>query len=195
MTATAETIPAEIPAVVLFGRDETNKPHASCFTESEVAAAKRAAALMGMTLLPVSTDEQRALAAKVPRGRIFGTGRAFVPFIKAPLLQELESAAVKAGIDTKASRKARAWEPVGPREDAPNQPKHWDEIGVGSIVLAATPPKFLDWFECVVIAVEGDELRLAFCDWPHQPPFVRPRSEVGLLHPTYVPEPPLQAAE
>ncbi len=40
---------------------------------------------MGLRLLPVQTDMERALAAKVPRGRVFASGRAFVPFIKASL--------------------------------------------------------------------------------------------------------------
>jgi hypothetical protein len=78
---------------VVFGCDATGKPHASSFSQSEADLAEEAAKLMGLRLLPVRTDTERALATKVPRGRVFVSGRAFVPFIKAALLTELQAAA------------------------------------------------------------------------------------------------------
>ena len=98
MTAQAKPEPADAPALVVFGRDKGGKPHASAFTQSEAALATKAAELMGLRLLPVRTDTERALAAKVPRGRVFATGRAFVPFIKATLLTELQAAALNTGV-------------------------------------------------------------------------------------------------
>ena len=86
MTAQANASPNDAPALVVFGRDATGKPHASAFSQSEADLARKAAELMGLRLLPVRTDTERALAAKVPRGRVFATGWAFVPFIKATLL-------------------------------------------------------------------------------------------------------------
>ena len=53
---------------------------------------------MGLRLLPVRTDTERALAAKVPKGRVFASGRAFVPFIKASLFTELQAAALNSGV-------------------------------------------------------------------------------------------------
>jgi hypothetical protein len=38
---------------------------------------------MGMRVLRLDTDEQRALAAKLPEGRVFESGRAFVPSPKS----------------------------------------------------------------------------------------------------------------
>ena len=85
MSATTQTtIPeadASALALVVFGRDEAGKPHASAFDSSEAELAEKAAGLMGMRMLRIETDEQRDLAAKVPRGRVFASGRAFVPFV------------------------------------------------------------------------------------------------------------------
>ena len=193
MTALAETLSPEKPALVLFGRDEAGKAHASHFIDGEVPLARKAAALMGVSTLPLTTDAERELAAKVPRGRIFGTGKAFLPFVKAGLYEELQTAALKAGVPMPAQN-GRARGLPEERANVANQPTDWSTIAVGSIVLAASPPRYLDWFECVVIALEGDEVSLRYADWPDEPPFVRPRSELGLLHPTYQPEPPLDAA-
>ena len=55
------------------------QPQASHFIDGEVPLARKAAALMGVSTLPLTTDAERELAAKVPRGRIFGTGKAFLP--------------------------------------------------------------------------------------------------------------------
>jgi hypothetical protein len=44
-----------------------------------------------------------------------------------------------------------------------------------------------------VIALEGEDLFIVrYCDWPKEPPFKRRRVELGLLHPAYQPEPPLE---
>ena len=67
-------------ALVVFGRDGIGRPHASVFDRSEADLAEKAAGLMGTRVLRVRTDEQRELAAKLPHGRLFASGRAFVPF-------------------------------------------------------------------------------------------------------------------
>lgn len=193
MAAAAEPTTAEVPAVVLFGRDDAGKCHASHFAEREVAVAQRAAKLMGMSVLPLTTDDERALAARVPRGRIFGSGKAFAPFVKTALFQELQTAAVKGGHGAPPDGPNRRAKFVQPDATPPSkQPTSWDDIQVGAIVLAAVAPRYLDWAEVVVTDVENGDLRLRYCDWPTEPEFVRQRSEVALMHATYQPEPPLE---
>jgi hypothetical protein len=75
----------ETPALVVFGLDDTKRPHASAFGARQAELAEKAAGLMGMTALRLATAEQKALAAKLPRGRVFASGRAFVPFVRAGL--------------------------------------------------------------------------------------------------------------
>ena len=159
---------------------------------------------MGLRLLPVQTDTERALAAKVPRGRVFTSGRAFVPFIKAALFTVLQAAALNSGVKPlklltgPAARGASAPTPAVPLKTPKGigpvkQPCGWADIQVGSIVLGAAPPRRTEWYECLVIAVEGEDLfTLRYCDWPKEPPLKRRRVEIGLMHPAYTPEPPLE---
>ncbi len=53
---------------------------------------------MKLRLLPIRTEAEQALAARVPKGRVFASGRAFVPFVKAALFLELQTAALNSGV-------------------------------------------------------------------------------------------------
>ena len=198
MTTQAHPNLTDTPALVVFGRDATGKPHASAFTRSEADLAEKAAKLMGLRLLPVHTDLERALAAKVPRGRVFASGRAFVPFIKGSLFSELQAAALNSGVkplklltgpastgvtEPTPAVLVTAVKPLKGTGTAPvKQPCGWADIQVGTIVLGAAPPRRTEWFECLVIAVEGEDLFiLRYCDWPKEPPFKRRRVELGLM--------------
>jgi len=85
----AQAVPADAPAsepsVVVFGRDEAGKPRASWFDAESAELAVKAADLMQMRILRVETDEQKALARQLARGRVFARGRAFTPFAREPL--------------------------------------------------------------------------------------------------------------
>ena len=83
------TISSATPALVLFGRDQAGKPHASWFDAASVELAAKAAGLMSMRAVPVETDELREVAASLPRGRLFSSGRAFTPFVKGKLYERL----------------------------------------------------------------------------------------------------------
>src|SRR5215207_1727679 len=149
MTAQAHPNLTDEPALVVFGRDATGKPHASSFSQSEADLATKAPELMGLRLLPVRTDTERALATKVPRGRVFATGRAFVPFIKAALFTELQAAALNSGVTPlklltgpAEPTPAVPAKPLTGNGPAPvKQPCGWAEVQVVSIVLAAAPPR------------------------------------------------------
>src|SRR4051794_39270964 len=93
--ANAETHAAT--ALIVFGRDNSGKPHASRFEASEAELAEKAAGLMGMQVLRPETGEQRALAAKLPKGRVFASGGAFVPFVKAAVYGPLAAFGRPAG--------------------------------------------------------------------------------------------------
>lgn len=212
MTAPANPNPTHAPALVVFGRDEAGKAHASWFDQAEAKLAEKAAGLMGLRHLPINTDAERALAAKVPKGRVFASGKAFVPFVKAALFLELQTAALNSGIKPlqlltgPTPSGVNEPTPTAPEPAAPSklskangsgpgkQPCGWADIQVGAIVLAAAPPRHTEWYECVVIAIEGeDQFTLRYCDWPNEPPFVRRRVQLGLMHPAHTPEPPVEA--
>src|SRR3954465_15556414 len=84
----ADTRPSE-PSLVVFGRDEAGKPHASWFDADSAELAVKAADLMNMRVLQVETEEQKDVARQLARGRVFATGRAFMPFVRANLYSKL----------------------------------------------------------------------------------------------------------
>src|SRR4051794_20425647 len=80
---------AATPALVVFGTDSLGKPHASWFSAEQAEVAHTAAERMGYRVLALTNDTQGHVAAKLPRGRLFESGRAFVPFVKAALYATL----------------------------------------------------------------------------------------------------------
>src|SRR4051794_41921594 len=100
-TAKPQPDPAA-PALIVFGRDEAGKAHAAFFDQSEATLAEKAADFMSLRVLRVRTDEHRALAAQLPHGRVFASGRAFVPFVKAALFLKLQTAAQAAADASRA---------------------------------------------------------------------------------------------
>ncbi|MCJ2109010.1 hypothetical protein MKK70_27310 [Methylobacterium sp. E-041] len=188
---------ASPPAVILFGRDERQRPHASCFASAEIAAAERAAVLMGMHVLTVCNDAHRSLAESLPRGRIFKSNKAFVPFVKLGIFDQLLAAAGQpnAPMPVRAAGKPAGTPPVGKGghggTDAPGgaggaskPPFDWADITIGSLVLATTGGPQEGWFEAVVRYTKADaHFVLAWRDWPLEPEFSRQRNDLALLHP------------
>ncbi len=90
---TAQPAPAPaagpVRAVVVFGTDATGKPRAAYFEAAYADLAAKAAGLMQLHTLPVTTAEERELAAKLPAGKIYESGRGFVPFIRRDLYDRL----------------------------------------------------------------------------------------------------------
>lgn len=77
------------PPIILFGRDERHRPHASRFDGDERGGVEEAARLMGLHVATADTDTLRALADRLPEGRLFPSGRGFVPFVKTDLYDRL----------------------------------------------------------------------------------------------------------
>jgi hypothetical protein len=208
------------PCLVVFGRDEAGKPHASWFDAETADLAVNAAKLMQMRVLKVETEEQKALARQLARGRVFATGRAFTPFARANLYSKLVELAVGAtgltavqanaeGAADLAHRPAefsvdgvqalaamldepngaaagpvKASEPAAspptPTPTVSPRPRTWDEIGIGSLVLATVGVED-GWWESVVLGVNGEMLTLKWRDFPGERTFVRRRTELALL--------------
>jgi hypothetical protein len=180
MGAAAKSETHNAPAVVVFGLDDKGKPHASAFDVSEAKLAQKAAGLMGMQVLRPKTADQRALAAKLPRGRIFASGRGFVPFVGAGLY------AAPTGSPGAAEGTSNGRGGQGGGNGGPRAPKSPADIGVGSLVLAHDEVNG-GWYESLVLRVDGDDLMtLKWRDWPKNPVFARRRSQLALLPPETV---------
>ncbi|TXN27790.1 hypothetical protein FV220_10135 [Methylobacterium sp. WL19] len=191
--STAATIPH---GLILFGRDERQRPHSSRFAAGERAEAERAAGLMGMHVIEISDDTQHSLAAGLPKGRLFGSGKAFVPFVKAEVFDRLVAAAglPDVAVPIRASGKAASAPPAsrgrasgdagaggpGGRFKAPVD---WPEIERGCLVLACAGSQE-SWFEAIIMYTTADDaFELQWRDWPDDGLITRHRSELGLLPP------------
>ena len=184
---------ADAPALIILGRDDANKAHAAYFTADEAAAATNAAALMAMMVLPITGEDMRALAARLPHGRIFGgTGKAFVPFVKqatydalithVPVAQQVRPLRLVRAEAEGSDKPSEPAPPPAPKEPALSLPADWDHIVPGSVVLA-TVGRDDGWWEAVVLdSKPGNMWTLRWRDFPTEPVFSRQASNLALLH-------------
>jgi hypothetical protein len=77
--------------IIALGRDDRGKAHASYFPATDAHLASKAAGLMGMLALQADTDGVRAFLPNLPKGKLFDSGKAFVPFVKQDLYKEIAS--------------------------------------------------------------------------------------------------------
>jgi hypothetical protein len=180
----------KVPIIVVFGLDIDGKPHASRFEDRDASFVLRAAQLMGFHVVHVSPEnaELHAIAEGLPVGKIFASGRAFVPFVGRAAFDKL-AALVEGGVNIE-QRATSGAKPVHPlvamlTSDAINTADAlWAKIAIGTVVLAAQPdPYGPGWWQSVVVAVEGNDLTLRWVDDPAEKPFRLSRNDVGLRHP------------
>ncbi len=180
----------KVPILVILGFDIDDKPHASRFEEHDAPLLQRAAELMGFHVVQVPGEnaELHGIAEGLPLGKIFATGRAFVPFVGRAAFDKL-AALVEGGV-TIAERAISGAEPVYPRremyttEAINTADALWSKIEVGVVVLAAQPDLYgPGWWEGVVVGVDGDDLTIRWVDDSGEPPFHLARRDVGLRHP------------
>lgn len=182
----------KVPILVVLGIDIDGKPHGSRFDERDAPFAARAAEMMGFHVIRIAADneELHTIAERLPVGKIFATGRAFVPFVGRSAFDKLATL-VEGDITARAPR------PIGAMPTAPNVSSAadaeidppdayealWSNVEVGTMVLATLPSVYDGWWESVVVAVKGDKLTLRWRDWPEEKRFRVTRRNVALLHP------------
>ncbi|KQO91285.1 hypothetical protein ASF33_17840 [Methylobacterium sp. Leaf92] len=196
MLTQATHVAAPPSVVVLFGRDEQGRPHASRFDGSNVAQVEAAARLMGLHLGAADTAALRDLAVRLPAGRLFPSGKGFVPFVKTDLYNQLLAATgtPDTPMPNRATGKASdAPPPTGAGSGgkgnpdapggAPKAPGDWTAIGIGSTVLACQGP-MEGWWEAVVLYTKAnDAFVLRWRDFPDDGEVVRARKDLGLMPP------------
>ena len=179
----------KVPIIVVLGIDVDGKPHASRFEERDAPFVQRAAELMGFHVIRVAPDNEElyALAAGLPLGKIFATGRAFVPFVSRATFDKLV-VLVEGGVTVETRATAHPPPPIAAMftEDAADAANElWAKIEVGTVVLAAADPELYgqSWWEAVVVSIDDDDLTLRWVEDPTLEPFAVPRRDVGLRHP------------
>lgn len=169
--------------LVLFGRDAAGKRRAACFPPEKATEAERAAALMGLQVLRLTDPEQTRRANALPRGRLFASGRALVPFVKDAVLD----AVFGAQIDPIAVDDSDELPPelLGDQHaDAVPLATTRAGIVVGSLVLVGEVYPLCGWYEAIVVTAPSDDLfTLRWRDWPDDPLVARRRDDLALLPP------------
>jgi hypothetical protein len=124
-----------------------------------------AAQTLKLEIYDTSPDELKEIAKKLPSGRIYVQGRAFIPFIKRELYDKVYAASGGHVRDGTAPQPAVSRsEPTYP--PTPTQfPPSWDDIAPGHIVLAPEGPKD-GWWEAVVLSRDARTLTLRYRDAP-----------------------------
>lgn len=207
--------PAPTPsACIMLGIDHRGRPHASRFEGVELQAVAAAADDMAFTTLPVTSAALADLAKKLPVGRLFRSGKAFVPFVGLPVFERLvaylpiAARPLKPASPNRVSASAATdqdkgdkGKPVAPDAPKPNTysdvkagtakprpdtfPDGWDKIRVGHIVLA-TAERDEGWWTAHVREDKGDGLYLLeWEEWEGFDQFLRRREQIALLHPGY----------
>jgi hypothetical protein len=165
----AETSPS--PLIVL-GYDDQQKPRGARFQDANPKLVGEAAKAMGLRVYSAASEDIGALAKKLPIGRLYSTGKGFVPNIRQNLYSKI---IVALAAEPQAALTKDDQPPV-----ASGLPKTWDEIGSGHLVIAQESHEN-GWWEAVVIARDKDMLTLRFRDYPQLPKFVRHRAAVALI--------------
>ncbi len=188
-----------IDPLFVLGLDESGKPRGARFAELKDKTVSAAMDLNCRVLID-QPDTVSEIAMKLPVGRIYASGKAFIPNIRRDLYDKIseaarmaaeksdaeieagaaeQSAAIKSLIDQAdaALAEARCVSPV-----TSGLPRSWETIGVGHMVLVHESPD-AGWWEVTVLKREDDILTLRFRDYPKQPTFIRHINTVALVNP------------
>jgi hypothetical protein len=165
------------PDLIVLGLDETRGTRAGRFPASQAKLVTKAVEAMNFTVGKAESEALAEIAKKLPTGRLYANGRAFVPPVRkdyyVKILEQLQLAgqAVPAASDRSVDG-----------QPAPELPVTWDDIEVGHLVIAHEGA-WEGWWEAIVVARDGDMLTLKWRDY-QQPNVMRHIGSIALLKST-----------
>lgn len=170
----------------VFGLDEDGKPRGARFAEFNEKVVS-AASQMKLTSVHPASPALTEIGMKLPVGRLYASGKAFVPPIRRDLLGKLKAALEAPGNESKvhhpasaqAADKAKATGGVV----AAGLPRTWEGIEVGQLVLVEDDDPGYGWWPCLVTKREEQVLTLRLRDYPDKGTYVRHIAQVGLVNP------------
>jgi hypothetical protein len=161
----------------VFGLDAEGKPRGARFTEFNERALSFALSLGLIGVHPASAKFVE-LGMKLPPGRIYSSGKGFIPNVRRDLVKGLTAVLASAGDESQKHQQSGTAPPV-----AAGLPRSWDQIAVGQLVLATGDEPQDGFWECIVEGREDQVLTLRLRDYPEQGTYVRHLAQVALLHP------------
>jgi hypothetical protein len=183
----------------VYGLDETGKPKGARFPATEMEKVSPVATAMKLQSCQARSEELASLGMKLPVGRIYARGKAFIPNIKRDLYDKLLAAVAscKEKRDPPQAERtiAAAAAPEGGLAQVPADgaaailsplasglPQNWESIAAGNMILVDAGPGE-GWWEGIVIARDNEILTLRYRDYPKVPTFERHISTIGLINP------------
>ena len=132
--------------------------------------------------MEVDTPTMRDIADRLPGGKLYESGKAFVPFVAGTLFAELVAQVpkeVRFALTHKADDANLPTDEEQAIIDGAEPARDWNKLKVGSLVLAHDGEA---WYEAVVIKVvtETDTLALRFRDYPEDGVVFHKRVAVGM---------------
>src|SRR5690242_13230500 len=148
----------------VFGIDGDGKPRGARFSDFNDRALKFALEI-GMIGVHPASPAFTEHAMKLPTGRLYASGKAFIPNIRRDLVEKLNTILSVAGDASQQHRlpsspAERAEASIGETPKASGLPRSWDSIEVGQVVLAEEDGTNEGYWACVVVKKEGDVLTL-----------------------------------
>lgn len=186
------TISADTPAIVAVYRNGKDTPRGAWFPGDDLEAVIAGAAEMGMHAIKANTSEIVELALRLPKGRVFDSGKLFAPLVQTKVYEQLLSHLPEHGIAAKPRLVMSASsgadgdggaDAEGPGASVPEgtRPTDWSQITVGSLVLAEEA-RMEGWFEAIVLELRPkDVFILRYRDYPDDPIITRHVSRLALM--------------
>jgi hypothetical protein len=175
----------------VFGIDGAGKPRGARFSEFNDRALKFALGI-GLVGVHPASPAFTELGMKLPAGRLYASGKAFIPNIRRDAVKELNAILSSAGETSQQHRLSQptTGEQLGTVSTiASGLPKSWDSIEVGQVVLAEEDGVNEGYWACIVVKRENDLLTLRLRDFPKQrQQYVRHVAQVALVYPGPAPE-------
>jgi hypothetical protein len=184
--------------LLVYGLDEAGKPKGARFAASDSEKVLSITKAMNLQSCPDGSDPIAAVGVKLPVGRIYARGKAFIPNIKRDLYDKLlaaigssaephdralveGTAAASASPSSAAAHvPAEAGAILSPL--ASGLPQNWESIAAGNMILADAGPGEGYW-HAIVISRDDAILTLRYRDYPKVPKFERHLSTVALINP------------
>ena len=173
----------------IVGLDDKAKARGGRFTEVDDRVVNTA---LDMKLVAVirASSAFAAAAQKLPAGRLYASGKWFIPNIKEALHDELFAILRTPGDSSEALQVRRTETSDAIKCVSPitaGLPRDWEEIEVGHLVLAHAGYED-GWWESIVVSRVDSILTLRYRDAPKVPAFQRHLSTVALINPGTLPD-------
>jgi hypothetical protein len=182
----------------VYGLDEAGKPKGARFPATEAERVLPVTTSMKLQSSQAGSDEVVNVGMKLPVGRIYARGKAFIPNIKRDLYDKLlatldpardridhsqvEGTAASSATPSDGAAKAPTEPAVILPPLASGLPQNWESISAGNMILIDAGPGE-GWWEAIVISRDDAILTLRYRDYPKVPKFERHVSTVALINP------------